>query len=208
MQTPDFDALFNADPDPWGYRTRWYEQRKRDLTLAALPRARYGRVFEPGCGNGELSAALALRCERLLAADASERAVVLARQRLQGFAHVEVQLLRVPEGWVDEDGPFDLIVISELAYYLHDDAQARLCALCVATLSDGGTLVACHWRRPIPDAQRSGDAAHAALHAGLGLSAVGGWVDEDFRIDVWSRQPLSVGAQEGLVRGGARRPSG
>ena len=32
-----FDRLYAADPDPWGFTSRWYEQRKYALTVAALP---------------------------------------------------------------------------------------------------------------------------------------------------------------------------
>ena len=43
-----FDGLFAGNDDPWAFRQRWYEQRKRAITLAALPRPRYRSVFEPG----------------------------------------------------------------------------------------------------------------------------------------------------------------
>ncbi|MFE7421819.1 hypothetical protein [Rhodococcus sp. NPDC057529] len=58
-----FDAMYAASPDPWGFGDRWYEQRKYALTLAALPRPRYRRAFEPGCSIGILTAALAHRCD-------------------------------------------------------------------------------------------------------------------------------------------------
>ena len=65
---PDyFEQRFRASDDPWSFRTRWYEKRKRELTLASLPRQRYQRVFEPACANGELSAQLAERSDALLA---------------------------------------------------------------------------------------------------------------------------------------------
>ena len=64
-----FDGLFAASEDPWHFKQRWYEQRKRAMTLACLPRARYASGYEPGCANGELSAALAGRCDRLLISD-------------------------------------------------------------------------------------------------------------------------------------------
>ena len=41
--------LFEASDDPWSFKSRWYEARKRALTLAALPKLRYGRAYEPGC---------------------------------------------------------------------------------------------------------------------------------------------------------------
>ena len=64
-----FEALFTSSNDPWGFRTRWYEARKRSLTLACLPHQRYASGFEPGCANGELSAVLAERCDHLLVCD-------------------------------------------------------------------------------------------------------------------------------------------
>ncbi len=56
-----FGAIYRDD-DPFGYRERWYEARKRDLLLASLPRARFAHAWELGCSNGELTAALAPRC--------------------------------------------------------------------------------------------------------------------------------------------------
>ena len=113
---PGFDALFRHNEDPWGFRTRWYEARKRAMTLACLPQARYASGFEPGCANGELTAQLAGRCERLLASDVSPRAVELARTRLAALPHVEVVQALLPDQW--PAGRFDLVVISELGYFV------------------------------------------------------------------------------------------
>ena len=40
-----FDRLYGASPDPYGLRLRWYERRKRELTLAALPHPRYRSAY-------------------------------------------------------------------------------------------------------------------------------------------------------------------
>ena len=32
-----FDRMYAGAADPWGFGSRWYEQRKYALTLAALP---------------------------------------------------------------------------------------------------------------------------------------------------------------------------
>src|ERR1700712_2065045 len=72
-----FDAMFQASADPWKYKERWYEERKRALTLACLPQRRYASGYEPGCANGELSAALAGRCDRLLISDGTAAAAEL-----------------------------------------------------------------------------------------------------------------------------------
>ena len=114
-----FDGLFAGNDDPWAFRERWYEQRKRAITLAALPRPHYRAIFEPGCANGELSAELAGRCDRLLCCDTADAAVRLARTRLSLFDHAEVRQSRLPGDWPEEK--FDLIVFSEIGYYLDRD---------------------------------------------------------------------------------------
>ena len=58
---PYFDDLYRHHPDPWGFRTRWYETRKRQMTMAALPDRHYPSVFEPGCSIGLLTRLLAAR---------------------------------------------------------------------------------------------------------------------------------------------------
>ena len=112
-----FADMYAGAEDPWGFRSRWYEQRKRDVTLAALTRPRYRRAFEPGCSIGVLTAALADRCDEVVAADVDERAVATARgEPRPALDNVRVERLSVPEEW--PDGMFDLVVISEVAYYL------------------------------------------------------------------------------------------
>jgi LmbE family N-acetylglucosaminyl deacetylase len=70
-----FDALYAGAADPWGLAGRWYEQRKRAVLLAGLPRPRFRRAFEPGCATGLITAELAKRCERVLAWDVATSAV-------------------------------------------------------------------------------------------------------------------------------------
>ena len=72
--------------DPWSVDDSWYEERKRDLTLAALPRRRFRRALEVGCSIGALTARLAERCDEVLALDESEVAVAAAARRLAQHA--------------------------------------------------------------------------------------------------------------------------
>ena len=116
--------MFAGNDDPWSFRSRWYEMRKRAMTLASLPRARYGNAFEPGCANGELSAELAARCDRLLISDGTRRAVDSARGRVSSLPHVEVMQAWVPDDWPQQ--AFDLVVISELGYFLSPDALEKI----------------------------------------------------------------------------------
>ena len=63
-QRRHFETLFSGDADPWGYRTRFSEQRRHSLVLSMLDRPAYGNAFEPGCANCVLSTLLAGRCTR------------------------------------------------------------------------------------------------------------------------------------------------
>lgn len=191
-----FDTLFRHSDDPWQFRTRWYEARKRALTLACLPAQRFTQGYEPGCANGELSAALAERCDRLLVSDGAARAVELARDRLAALTHVQVIQAWLPQAWPQQR--FDLIVISELGYFLDAVALDALADKALDTLQPGGTLLACHWRRPIAGCALDGDAVHRRLEERLGLHRLVQLREADFNLDVWSRDARSVAEREGF----------
>lgn len=191
-----FEGLFADNNDPWGFRQRWYEQRKRQNTLAALPRLRYRSVFEPGCANGELSAALAERCDRLLCCDTSDAAVSLARTRLSLFDHAEVRRCRLPGDWPDEK--FDLIVISEIGYYLDREDLSAVIRHINDSLTADGQLLACHWRPPIEGCPLNARQVHDLIHEQLHLPRLVLHQEADFLLEVWSREPRSVATLEGL----------
>ncbi|RYZ42489.1 MAG: methyltransferase domain-containing protein [Myxococcaceae bacterium] len=191
-----FERMYAVSEDPWEYRRRWYEQRKRALTLALLPHARYARAFEPGCSIGELSAGLAARCDDLLVSDGSASAVRMARERLAPFEHVTVEQRLLPEAW--PDGTFDLLVLGEFGYYLDVAALVQVRERAVAALAPGGVLVACHWRHPIAEAPLTGDAVHAVLAQGRGLHRLARLEEEDFLLEMWSPDATSVARRERL----------
>lgn len=190
-----FDAMFAVSDDPWKFQSRWYERRKRALTLACLPADRYVHGFEPGCANGELSAGLATRCDRLLVSDGVDKAVALARQRLKAQSHVEVRKAWMPADWPREK--FDLIVLSEFLFYLKPGTVEVIARKALETLEPGGVILACHWRRPIAHCVLTGDDAHDILQRTIALPRQCQVLDADFRLDVWSSGP-SVAQREGL----------
>lgn len=196
VPTTFFDQLYEQNPDPWAFRDRWYEQRKRALTLASLPRQHYGSIYELGCANGELSAGLAQRTDRLLCCDAAAKAVELARERLSHCAHAHVEQSRIPEHWPAEQ--FELIVLSELGYYLDTQALHRLVDRVLSSLSADGHFLACHWRPAIEGCSLTGDEVHGLLHDTLGLYRLAQHLEDDFVLEVWSRAPISVARREGL----------
>ena len=192
-----FERLFAASEDPWAFKTRWYEVRKRALTMASLPAARYGRAYEPGCANGELSAELASRCDELLVSDGADKAVELARRRLVSLSNVTVVKAWVPEEW--PCGVFDLVVLSEIGYYLDAASLGRLARKVRSSLRPGGTVIACHWRPRIEGCELSGDEVQDHLGTALELPHLGRTVDADLRIDVWCTDAASVARREGLT---------
>lgn len=179
---PALDELHRRDADPWGAQVRWYEQRKRDLTLATLPSPTYRRGLEIGCSRGVLSRALAGRCERLLAVDASPQAAHLAREALADLPHVQVRGLQVPEEW--PEGTFDLVVVSEVAYFLSPVALERLVERIRVSLSAEGTVVLAHWRHPVEGWPLDGPRAHALVRAAGLRPELGSYTDRDVEIVV------------------------
>lgn len=188
-----FDRMYAGDPDPWGFANRWYEQRKYALTLAALPFPSYDRALEVGCSVGVFTAALAARCTSLVALDPSAEALSAARVRVPESVHL-VQAA-VPDGW--PAGTYDLIVLSEVGYYLDERDLARLLDLVERDLAPGGAVVACHWRHAVEDYPLSGDQVHAALERWPRLSRID---EQDFLLDVLVPMGVvSVARQEGLL---------
>ena len=191
-----FDALYSVSDDPWEMGTRLYEHRKRALLLATLPRQRYARAFEPGCGNGLFTEQLAGRCAQLVATDVSERAVSACQDRLKAHSHVHVT-----QGGLPRDipaGKFDLIVVGELGYYFDAPAWVRVAHRLRQCLTDDGTMMACHWKAPF-DARRSDTAfVHDALRTSGGLHQQSLHDEPDFVIEVWTCGELSLAGQEGL----------
>jgi trans-aconitate methyltransferase len=180
-----FEELYATEPDPWSFEKRWYEQRKHALSVASLPRQHYERAFEPACSNGRLTGLLAARCTRLLAVDAIAAPVERARRRLARLPQVLVEQRRLPEQWPEES--FDLIVASEFLYYFEPTELATVLSLLLASLEPEGTLLAVHWRHPVPEYPLSGDAVHRVLSAEAGLALQAHHEEEDFLLDVLVR---------------------
>ncbi|WP_175651699.1 class I SAM-dependent methyltransferase [Pseudomonas sp. Marseille-P9899] len=189
-----FAGLFAASDDPWAFRTRWYERRKRELIMASLPRQFHERIFEPACANGELSAALAERCTELLCHDLDPTAVTLARQRLASLPHVRVEQGRLPGDW--PGGRFDLIVLSEIGYYLDPGQWLQVIEQSVASLTEDGGLLACHWLHPIDGCPQQGREVHALLEQRLPLYRVVRHEEADFLLEYWSCQPSVIDLDE------------
>ncbi len=161
LSTEYFDKLYQQNEDPWDFETSAYERDKYAATLAALPNERYQNAFEIGCSIGVLTQQLASRCDRLLAVDGSEKPLQQARQRLHDQPHVQLAQMRIPNTFPDDT--FDLILVSEVAYYWSWDDLAKAQQHILRALWPGGHLLLVHWIQPT-NYPLTGDEVHDAFH--------------------------------------------
>lgn len=180
-----FDGMYADNPDPWGFDRRPYERRKQDLTIAALPAGRhFARAVEPGCANGALTARLVEVCDEVIAFDPIASCVERATDRLDG-TNARIQQGQLPTAW--PDATVDLVVLSEVAYYLDTAAQEQLDAAMARSMTDDGILVAVHWTGPT-NYPRTGEEVHAHLDTLPWLERLTSLVDPQFVLDVWQVQ--------------------
>lgn len=189
---PTLDDLHGRDADPWRVETSTYERRKRNLTLAALPTDRYGSGLEIGCSRGALSADLAAVCDRLVCVDASRNAVDLATERLRAHPEVRVMHAQLPEEW--PPGTFDLVVVSEVGYFLSPRRLEDLWARVGESLTSAGTVLLCHWLGEVDGWVLDGEQVHQSARTHRCLPPVQGtYREEDYEIlvlapdDAWPR---------------------
>ena len=179
-----FQNMYDESTDPWNFATSFYEQRKYALTINSLPRERYRNAFEPGCSIGVLSELLASRCERLLATDIVSSALEQAKKRLRRYENVVVESRAIPESWPDE--VFDLVVLSEVAYYFDAGSLRDILALIVRSTLPGAHVIGVHWRGET-DYPLTGDRAHELMNANDQLRRIVHHLDEKFTLDLWER---------------------
>jgi predicted TPR repeat methyltransferase len=178
-----FERLYAESGDPWDFETSEYEQNKYTRTLAVLGERTFRRALEAGASIGIFTEMLAKRCEELLAVDVSVRAVAAARRRLSGLGHVRVERRTLPEEM--PDGPFDLIVASEVLYYFPREEMLAVLQGFERELARGGTLLAVHWRRETRTYPLQGDEVHELLAQNTRLQNKQTIIEPDYRIDLF-----------------------
>ncbi|MGI4894413.1 MAG: PIG-L family deacetylase [Janthinobacterium lividum] len=187
--------------DPWGFEDRWYERRKQALTLAVLPRERFSAAVELGCSNGVFTAALAPRCDQLLALDVAESALERARDRVHEAGYGErVRTVRASLPHEFPAGSFDLVVMSEVGYYCSPADLRNLVSRIAVSLRSDGVVVACHWRHLVQGYPLTGDEVHRVLREEPGWQVLAHHEEEDFLLDVFVPSPaVSVARAGGLT---------
>ncbi len=178
-----FENLYAASPDPWDFETSPYEHRKYERTLNVLARRRYRRALEVGSSNGVFTAMLAPLCDELLAVDVSERAVAAAKERLEDLPHVCVERLTLPEE--TPEGPFDLVVASEVLYFWPEDVMLAALRRFEEILAPGGALLAVHWRKETETFPLQGDEVHELLLKHTRLTNTTTIIEPEYRLDLF-----------------------
>ena len=178
----ELDRVHQRSVDPWGVDSRWYEHRKRDLLLAALPRARFRHALEVGCSTGALTEALTARADTVLGVDQSPTALDAARRRLGERPAVTVTAVDVSRDW--PDGTFDLVVVSEVGYFLSPAALDRLVSHVAGCLTPDGVVVLCHWRHRVEGWVMDADEVHRRFEAGPVPPVQARYADRDVELRV------------------------
>jgi cyclopropane fatty-acyl-phospholipid synthase-like methyltransferase len=186
MSLADFEARYRQDPDPWGYTTSDYERQKYEATLAACGDGPFAHALELGSSIGVFSLILAPRCEQLTTIDAAPTAVDAARRRLVGLPHVRPIVGSIPDAVPDRR--FDLVVASEILYYLSATELARTLAMLESRMLGGARLVATHWRPAGPERPFDAQQVHRMLREQpwLALQSSGGTTE--YLLDVLERR--------------------
>ena len=138
-----FKGMYATDPDPWRFASSPYERDKYAATLAALPRPHYASALDIGCSIGVFTHQLCPRCDALIGLDVVPSVLEEARARCADCPNARFLLAAVPGDW--PDGRFDLIVISEVAYYLDRADLARLVTRVEGALLPQADIVLVHW---------------------------------------------------------------
>ncbi|MBZ9661838.1 glycosyltransferase [Mesorhizobium sp. ESP-6-4] len=217
-----------ATEDPWNYSSP-YEQEKYERQLEILPAGPIGRALELACAEGHFTRQLAPRVGHLTATDISAIAIGRARARCSDQPNVEFGVLDFSADTLP--GGMDLIVCSEVLYYLDDLAELRRIAKkFVEALAPGGSFISAHAFVLRDNVERTGfdwntfgaQAISGTLAVTEGLVLEQSIQTELYRIDrfrrlspddvatepmidhVPIRAPIGIGVARNIVWGGAR----
>lgn len=194
-RTIHFQTLYDRSSDPWSFETSPYERNKYAATLEALGGRRYHNAIEVGCSIGVLSAMLAGRCTRFLGVELNEKAARRARERLAGRVSARVLVAEVPRTWPRDC--YDLVVLSEILYFLSADEIEQVAGHVARDLQPGGDCVLVNWLGDT-DTELDGEAASALFRERLATRVT---LDE-IRLSRTDRYELRV------LRHSGRRHSG
>jgi peptidoglycan/xylan/chitin deacetylase (PgdA/CDA1 family) len=149
-----FEKIFSRTPDPWRY-TSDYERLKYEQTLSLLPSGRIEHALEVACAEGHFTMLLAPRVVALRSVDISRLALERARLRCQSLPNVRFDQLDLVKD--DLGGNYDLIVCSEVLFYVGDRASlAEVAEKLKGALRSRGRLILAHANLLVDEPDRAG----------------------------------------------------
>ncbi|MCB5191835.1 nodulation S family protein [Methylobacillus arboreus] len=191
--------MYAASDDPYGLKSRWYEQRKIDILLASLPNRHYKNAYEPGAGVAELSKKLAARCDFLTISDSSQRAVKIAEHNLVALTNIKVAKHILPQDWPDPDiNSYDLIVLSEVLYFLPEVDLRVVVNKVIKSLSAEGQIVICHWKPAFSQRTVSTSFISQLFQDISILNVLARHEEDDFLLEIYGTNSRSVAQREGI----------
>ncbi|HEY7557987.1 MAG TPA: SAM-dependent methyltransferase [Candidatus Binatia bacterium] len=112
-----FEELWKRG-DPWDIETSDFEQRRCARLLQILSARRYAKALEVGCATGVFTRFLARVADRSVALDISPTAIACARKTWTGPDSTEFRVANIIEYDPRAEGPWDLVVMSDMIYFL------------------------------------------------------------------------------------------
>ena len=137
------------------------------LGWSLSPRRRFHSALEVGCSIGEMTRLLAPRCDAVLAVDLLEQPLIAARAACADQPWVSFLRMQVPGDW--PDGTFDLIVLSEVLYFLSPADIAAVADRSVDSLAPRGVVLLVNRRGRSDDPCTGEEAASLFIKRTQGL---------------------------------------
>lgn len=139
-----FEGLYRKKEDPWNYAQSPYEQEKYEKTLQAIPGDVHS-ILEVGTSEGVFTERLLKAGKQVFGIDISQTALERAKKRLAPYGN-QVTLQKLDIVRDNPEGTFDLILASEVLYYLGGrNVLLPLEEKFFRHLRDGGYLLLVHF---------------------------------------------------------------
>ncbi|TBR25682.1 methyltransferase domain-containing protein [bacterium] len=140
------DRVFGRGSDPYRYDASPYELARLEEMAKALAGRRYQKALEVGAAEGHFTRRLAGMADRVMALELSPVALARARAATAGLP-VDYEETDV-RAWDGRGGPFDVVVLGEVLYYLDkplvqaefEEALAKM----AGWVAPGGRLLLAH----------------------------------------------------------------
>jgi len=117
-----------------------------------------------------------------------------AKKRLGDYSHVEVREMTIPDDFPDEK--FDLILLSEVGYFLSKNDLILARDKMIDALLPNGHLLLVHWTPFVEEFPLSGDEVHDTFLEAAGdddskpLIRLSGKNEEKYRLDLFEKKTV------------------